>query len=1129
MPLPRTPTSLFTPSVVRSIATEPGAADSFGTHDFSVSTGTALGHSSSFRYDLPGTGIKSTQQLNVDWSDFKNHVFFNSAQVKTNDAFTRIFDNFPFDGTKKELELFFDGMTGFEKYVFDQWPRNKGYLFLSGTAGSQATGGTVVTIQDLAGTEYPTLTRNPTGYSVLNPGATTPLTIEFHLFVPPVSNSNQVVLQKMSGSNQGFSVHLYSTGSTTTCNLRMSVLSGSYHLQTGDVPLTKDQFNHLAFVWDRTPGTSKLFAYANQDLVASSSMTEIGNLIFDAARFYVGSGSAITGFTPANTLSGALDELRVWHSVRTKSEREEFSTKGVYADTNLKLYLKFNEPSGSNTALVIDHSGNGLHGNLSTDATTIGVREIASSSVAGTPPLTHERSELCPILFPDHPDIGTLQDNLLLAATTYDEANPNWIVNLIPPHFLMEGRVQDALDTEDGPILTTIRYDAARPKSANLGDTQVLLLLLYTWAKFFDELKLYLDSFAHIMHVDYDSEDTVPDQFLHILAERFGIQLPPLFVGTSIEQFINAENTGTAFGVGTNTMQYIQNQVWRRILINIRDVLSSKGTVHSVKSFIRSVGIDPDNNFRIREFGGPTKKSLGNTREQRSEIAAMLDFVSGGLLQTPFLSGARVEPGDPVVMGGASDGLFTSGSWAVEGIFKFETPLIVSQSLFRLMTTSSLASDLKLVAANVVATSGSGAILFVRPNASSSAPTLSMSLGGFDIMDGQPWSVCFGRFRGDRINQLSSSSYFFRVAKQSFGKITEEYTVSQSFNDNDPVGTNGNVWNFITGSVNPSGAFLVVGSQSLGTTAMLLNDSTTPAGARVTDFDGKIAQLRFWSKGLSLKEWKEHVRNFKSLGVQTPRTNFNFVTATSGSFERLRLDLSMDQVTTQSTGTGTLSLYDFSQNNLHASGTGFPATSSIIAPQMFYYSYLSPRFDESATDNKVRVRSYQNFNNVFNDEDNYAAVAPVYDIEQSETPQDNTRFSIDFSVVDTLNQDIVNMFSVLDEFDNTIGSPELMFSGDYPNLEVLRDVYFNRLTDRIQLKTFFEFYKWFDTNVGGFIAQLIPRKTTYLGVNYCVESHMLERPKFEYQFADVYIGDSVRHAQRDTILLQLFSGFIAKM
>jgi hypothetical protein len=399
-----------------------------------------------------------------------------------------------------------------------------------------------------------------------------------------------------------------------------------------------------------------------------------------------------------------------------------------------------------------------------------------------------------------------------------------------------------------------------------------------------------------------------------------------------------------------------------------------------------------------------------------------------------------------------------------------------------------------------------------------------MELPGFNPMDGQLWSVCFGRTRADRIGQGTYSSYFLRAAKQSFGKIVEEYTTSSVIQDVGPV------FEIQSSIFNASGSCLVIGSQSVDTgPGYFLNKSALPDSYRNTNFDGKVAQLRFWSKDLSSVEWREHVRNFRSLGVQDPKNNFNFVDNTSGSFERLRLDVSLDQPVTTSLGDGSIIGFDFSQNGFHMTGSNFPATSSVIVPQTFYYSYLSPHFDESSTTDKVRIRSFQNFDNVLNDEQHYASVAPVYDIEKSEEPQDNTRFSIDMSVVDALNQDIITMFATLDEFDNTLGNPELMYSPDYPNLEHLRNVYFNRLTDKIQLKVFFDFYKWFDKNIGTMIYQLLPRKTTYLGTNYVVESHMLERPKFEYQFSDIYLGDDMRHGPKDTLTLQLFTGNISKI
>jgi hypothetical protein len=240
------------------------------------------------------------------------------------------------------------------------------------------------------------------------------------------------------------------------------------------------------------------------------------------------------------------------------------------------------------------------------------------------------------------------------------------------------------------------------------------------------------------------------------------------------------------------------------------------------------------------------------------------------------------------------------------------------------------------------------------------------------------------------------------------------------------------------------------------------------------------------------------------------------------------LDVSVDQETTSSSNAGTIQLFDFSQNLYHMSGTSFPVTSTVVVPQRFYYSYISPKFDEAVTENKVRVRSYQNIDNLYNDEGFYADTAPVYQLLRSEEPQDNNKFSVDFSVVDALNEDIVKMFATLDELDNALGDPNLLFSPDYPDMNKLMNIYFNRLTDKMNLKGFFEFYKWFDSNIGTYLAQLLPKRTKFRGTNFVVESHMLERAKLEYHYEDIYLGDSYRHGQKDTILLQLLVATLRK-
>ena len=81
--------------------------------------------------DPIGEGIKNTQQLLVDWSDFSKHVFFNSAEAKVNLAFDQIINGYPFDGTSVEKSTFLASIGGYTKYILDSLDSNLGYINFS--------------------------------------------------------------------------------------------------------------------------------------------------------------------------------------------------------------------------------------------------------------------------------------------------------------------------------------------------------------------------------------------------------------------------------------------------------------------------------------------------------------------------------------------------------------------------------------------------------------------------------------------------------------------------------------------------------------------------------------------------------------------------------------------------------------------------------------------------------------------------------------------------------------------------------------------------------------------------------------------------------------------------------------
>ena len=429
---------------------------------------------------------------------------------------------------------------------------------------------------------------------------------------------------------------------------------------------------------------------------------------------------------------------------------------------------------------------------------------------------------------------------------------------------------------------------------------------------------------------------------------------------------------------------------------------------------------------------------------------------------------------------------------------------------------------------------------------------MRLVLTGPDIFDGNLWNVSFGRYRSDDpisgSGAHASSSFYVRCARNSYGTISEYFTTGTLFEAELVGSPDGGIQQTANNTFNREGPFIVIGSQSLyNSAARFLNGvSSLPdsqyAAARWTNFSGRVGHIRFWSKAVSETEFKEHTMNFKSLGVDNPKDNFNFDRVPTGAFERLRLDASTDQSVTESNSLGTIQVDDFSQQYVfdmystkspwdifspeklnasalsrinsasffHMSGSGFENSKKVIIPNTFYYSYLSPRFDMMEASDKIRVRSYLSKDKV--DNSDYAYHAPLFEMPRDEIPADDTRFAVDFSITQAVDEDIMTMFSSLDFFDNALGDPNLMFDDFYPNLDQLKKIYFNRLVDKINIKQFFEFFKWFDTMLGTMIEQLIPKKTRFNGVNFVIESHVLERHRMRYLSDEIYLKLSEREA-----------------
>ena len=624
----------------------------------------------SFRRNSKDVGLVSTQQIPVDNSNFANNTFFGSAEVKVNVAFDKIINKYPFDGSYEEVERFEDQLSSFEKYVLDSFPKSRGFV--------RFTGDQFVEVKDSSGFLNQNLASGNLGDSIINPKEKS-FSVELHFYLPSSSNNNNFIfycLDKKSTNNYvGFASFVKATSSSSEAQVGFLVSSGSVNSVLSS-SFSKGEWHNVHFVCDRRQGRNHLLINKVKEgvleNVSKSDQFSIGDLNTESKSLFIGKGLDIDipdfSFSYQENFKGYLDEFRLFHNLRTKSEIEFYSKKNIFAHQNLKLCYRFNEPSGSysNNNIVLDHSGNSLHSKIE-NFVELSNKDNFEAGVNN--PLLLENIEYSPILFPQFNEVTNLNTSLLNEASEYDINNPNMITKLIPKHYLNLGSEFDGVSI-DGEIVEGYSSTSNLPKTGKLGAAQLMSMMLYFFAEEFDSYKMYIDQVSDYFHPDYENKKGTASPLLTNLADYYGFDLPDIFSDATYEQYLGKENLGLELGVYERNIQEIQNIIWRRILKNLNYINKTKGTKESIKSVFRSAGIEPDRMFRMVEFGGKKEFRMGKSRQNIVEMASVLDFSgslsfkpvetllpNGMLLERPHLisshlTGARVEPGLPEISGG---------------------------------------------------------------------------------------------------------------------------------------------------------------------------------------------------------------------------------------------------------------------------------------------------------------------------------------------------------------------------------------------------------------------------------------------------------------------------------------------
>jgi len=232
-------------------------------------------------------------------------------------------------------------------------------------------------------------------------------------------------------------------------------------------------------------------------------------------------------------------------------------------------------------------------------------------------------------------------------------------------------------------------------------------------------------------------------------------------------------------------------------------------------------------------------------------------------------------------------------------------------------------------------------------------------------------------------------------------------------------------------------------------------------------------EARVWGAALTARELTAHAEHFESYGRDSSfnnrdllihwRMNDGVSADSSGSL------LLVSSVPNGPVGTGSF-------------GTGsFPFTKFLED-----YAYI-PSIDYGWNQQKVRVLSGSR-------------------IDPFQAYHDERFVSLEFNMYDALNEDISHVMSSYDELANVIGLPINRYREDYEGLQRMRETYFKRLQGSLNFRVFVDMLDFFDSSFVTLVERLLPARSDFKGDELIVESHMLERPKYQYQLRPIVEG-----------------------
>jgi hypothetical protein len=1071
---------------------------------------------------------------------------FGIAKEYYKNSFVNVYSNYPYDGSKKEKIKWENSLSYLDQYVYDNiYPKTNGSVYFPDVNGSliYSQAGSAYTAKSYSDSKYikiksggPNIDNNYVSGVLennlkINPN--TGLTVQFWMKKNSFeSNYDREFICDFSTISSSATVNNKNAFSIYLNSSNKNIISFDFYglSENQDFVLANDvddsAWSHYTLTFNYTQAHDALSAslYINGALTASTTATtfaagatSIGLSPSQFSNLYSELSGAIGAITIGKTINTTgpilvsaegcnqlvdtyIDDFRIWNRKLTQEEiyKNWFlpldggrNTDNEILSSSTSLYYKFNEgitQTSSVDQIILDYSGrdtNAVFVNYSSQC------RITSSAFvdAGL------KEEKMPIMYSFHPDVQMSQSYYELIGENYDYKNDDSFYRMFPQH----------LQEED--------YESDNN----------LLKFSHIIGSYFDELYFQIKELTEVKGTSYLQSGSYNAEISTRLLSSYGINITDILQKSSVSEIF--QNIGDQFQFERD-LDKIKANIYKNIYNNLINTYKSKGTENSIKSILRSYSVD-DELLKIKAYANNETYKITDNRYNTSRKKKYLDLSGVDNYQNIY---ATVYPYDYTLSNqeinlinsktatsqdGHAVGLSVEVSCHFPKLYdtldkKYTTLPIEYQSasIFGLMPIVDNSNNNTPFYNNPLAMSGVCVFVSKQRQDSSLAKIILKITGAYgditsespyyNIYDNTKWTFCItstGSAYDVGGDYAASSMALLRCVQSNGSEIVNSFELSCSIAGVDQL----NMWSALCKPY---------------------------IGALRKDFSGTIViptqaqflSARGYQSYLNQQTVENHAKDIFNYGTSGSLHQFNF-----GNSEQYKSQddgfgytqyinyvpeyeiclYSWDfEILTGSDSSGDIYIHDFSTKK-------YPYPSFQMYPSNEYYANISKKmnakgFGFSANDSSMVKHDYiqtgkpKEINNLYTND--------FIQIETDESIYFNKDinpikyfFTVENSMYSVINEEILNIFHSVVEFNDIIGQDYYKYRESYKSLDKLRDFFFRKVNNITKVDNYLRYYKWFDSSIGNIIRQILPISVESSdGVYNVIESHILERNKIKY-------------------------------